>query len=350
MVCGEKMGKSLVECVPNFSEGRNRSKIEAIANAIRAVPSVALLDVDAGYDANRTVYTFVGAPAAVELAALEAARTARAVLDMREHHGAHPRIGVLDVCPFVPVSGITMDACIRLSKDFGARLAYELDVPVYLYERSASNPQRQKLANIRSGEYEGLRDKLADPSWSPDYGPARFDERWGATVTGARDFLIAYNINLDTEDEKLAKDIAKSIRESGRVVREADGTLRRIPGTLRAVRAIGWYMETYRCAQVSINLVDFHRTPLYTVFETVKKEAENRGRRVTGSELIGLIPLEAILACGRHYQPQMVKGSTLSEKELINIAVQELGLTSIQPFIPDKKIVEWAMNARQQDC
>ncbi|MEN6499344.1 MAG: glutamate formimidoyltransferase [Rectinema sp.] len=341
------MDRPLVECVPNFSEGRDRAKIEAIANAIRSVSGVVLLDVDPGYDTNRTVYTFVGTPQAVKYAALEAARAARAVIDMRVHHGEHPRMGALDVCPFVPVSGVSMDECVQLSKAFGEELAEEFGVPVFLYEKSASRPERQSLADIRAGEYEGLEAKLADPAWQPDYGPARFDPRWGATVTGAREFLIAYNINLNTKDKKLAHDIALSIREAGRSVKDAEGNTIKVPGLLRAVRAIGWYIDSYQCAQVSINLLDFHATPLYMVFDTVKKEAEARGLYVTGSELVGLIPLEAILSCGRYYRRKMGKSPALSDRELVDLAVRTLGLRAVQPFDPEKKIIEWAIGGKK---
>jgi len=341
------MERPLVECVPNFSEGRDRAKIDAIANAIRSVSGVALLDVDPGYDTNRTVYTFVGAPQAVKSAALEAARTARALIDMRAHRGAHPRIGALDVCPFVPVSGVSMDECVQLSKSFGEELAEEFGVPVFLYEKSASCPERRSLADIRAGEYEGLADKLADPGWRPDYGPARFDARWGATVTGAREFLIAYNINLNTKDKKLAHDIALSIREAGRNAKDAEGNTIKVPGRLRAVRAIGWYIDAYQCAQVSINLLDFHETPLYVVFDTVKEEAEARGLYVTGSELVGLIPLEAIRACGQYYRSKMGKSPALSDRELVDLAVQTLGLHAVQPFDPEKKIIEWAIGEKK---
>jgi len=337
------MDKPLVECVPNFSEGRDREKIGAIAEAIRSVPDVSLLDVDPGFDTNRTVYTFVGSPEAVKTAALEAARAAHEVIDMKAHRGAHPRIGALDVCPFVPVSGVSMDECVRLSKEFGKELAEAFEVPVFLYEKSASRPERQSLADIRAGEYEGLADKLADPSWQPDYGPARFDARWGATVTGAREFLIAYNINLNTKDKKLAHDIALSIREAGRSIRDAEGNTVKTPGRLRSVRAIGWYMNAYQCAQVSINLLNFHETPLYSVFDAVKEEAEARGLYVTGSELIGLIPLEAILSCGRYYRRKIGKSPALSDRELVDLAAQTLGLRSVQPFEAEKKIVEWAI-------
>ncbi len=342
------MSKPIIECVPNFSEGRDRTVIDAIARAIRSVQDVALLDVDPGFDTNRTVYTFIGAPERVREAAMAAAREARALIDMRNHRGAHPRIGALDVCPFVPVSGISMEECAELARTFGMSLAEEFGVPVYLYERSASRPERQSLADIRAGEYEGLARKLADPNWTPDFGPATFDPRWGATVTGAREFLIAYNINLNTRDKKIANDIALSVREAGRTIKEAErNSVKVVPGRLKAVRAIGWYIEEYRCAQVSINLLDFHTTALHSVFETVKEEAEARGLHVTGSELIGLIPLEAIRTAGQHFRVKMGKSPGLSDEELVELAVQTLGLRSVQPFDPARKVIEWAIRPRE---
>lgn len=340
---------AVVECVPNFSEGRDTKKIEAIAGAIRAVNNVKLLDVDPGADTNRTVYTFVGSPDAVVDAALAAARAAWEQIDMASHRGAHPRIGALDVCPFIPVSGITMDECAELARDFGKRLAEELNVPVYLYEKSASRPERTSLADIRTGEYEGLSSKLQDPAWQPDFGPARFVPRWGATVAGAREFLIAYNVNLNTKDKKLANEIALTIREGGRSAKNPDGSIARdaqgnaikVPGRLKAVRAIGWYIDEYRCAQVSINLLDYHLTPLYEVFEVVKEEAEKLGLLVTGSELVGLVPLAAIEECGRHFAVKAGKSAGLPEKELVEIAIQSLGLRSVSAFEPEHKIIEW---------
>lgn len=341
---------AIVECVPNFSEGRDRKKIDAIADAIRSVPGVKLLDIDPGADTNRTVYTFVGSPGSIVEAALSGARAARGQIDMRVHKGAHPRIGALDVCPFVPVSGISMEECAELARQFGERLSEELDVPVYLYEKAASRSSRVSLADIRSGEYEGLEEKLKDPEWLPDFGPARFDARWGATVTGAREFLIAYNVNLNTRDRRLANEIALSIREGGRSARNPDGSIARdasggnikIPGRLKAVRAIGWYIEQYRCAQVSVNLLDYATTPLYRVFETVKEEAEKLGLFVTGSELVGLIPLNAIRECGRHFLEKTGKSPGLPDRELVEVAAQTMGLDSVSPFEPERKVIEWA--------
>ncbi|MFZ2635754.1 MAG: glutamate formimidoyltransferase [Rectinemataceae bacterium] len=340
----------MVECVPNFSEGRDSRIIDAISSAVRSSEGVSLLDVDPGAGTNRTVYTFVGGPEEVLRAALAAARTARALIDMRRHSGAHPRMGALDVCPFIPVSGIGMEECAELSRRFGSALAAELGVPVYLYEKAASRPSRTSLADIRSGEYEGLAAKLADPEWAPDFGPAVFDPRWGATVTGAREFLVAYNVNLNTRDKKLANEVALNIREAGRAARAADGTMLKdsdgkainVPGRLKAVRAIGWYIEEYRRAQVSINLTDYRTTPLHVVYETAKEEAEKLGLFVTGSELVGLAPLDVFRETGRHFLEKAGKSPGLSDRELVEIAVQSLGLDSVAPFEPERKVVEWA--------
>lgn len=343
----------IIECVPNFSEGRDRRVIDAIAAAITAIDGVRLLDVDPGVDTHRTVYTFVGSPEPVLSAALAAARVAREMIDMRKHHGEHPRMGALDVCPFIPVSGATMDDCIEVSRKFGAMLAAECSVPVYLYEKAATKPERQSLADIRSGEYEGLKVKLEDPAWAPDFGPANFEPAWGATVTGAREFLIAYNVNLNTRDRKLANEVAMTVREGGRAVRDSSGSILKDaegrtlkqPGLLPGVRAIGWYIDSYRCAQVSINLTDHHKTALHKVFDTVKAEAEKLGLLVTGSELVGLVPLDAILDAGRHYRSRAGKSPGAPERELVETAIRSLGLDSVSPFEPSKKIIEYASAA-----
>ncbi len=342
--------RKIVECVPNFSEGRDRSTIDAIARAISAVAEVSLLDVDPGADTNRTVYTFVGEMEAVAEAAFQAARTAYELIDMTRHQGAHPRMGALDVCPFVPVSGATMEDCVDVSRRFGERLARELGVPVYLYEKAASRSERVSLADIRSGEYEGLAAKLARPEWKPDFGPATFVPRWGGTVTGARDFLVAYNVNLNTRDKKLANEVAMTIREGGRAAKDANGNIMKdgqgasikVPGLLRDVRAIGWYIETYRCAQISINLVNYHTTPLHVVFETAKAEAERLGLLVTGSELVGLIPLEPLVQAGRYFLKKQGKSEGACEKDLIEAAMMSMGLDSVGDFDPEKKVVEYA--------
>jgi glutamate formiminotransferase / formiminotetrahydrofolate cyclodeaminase len=341
----------IVECVPNFSEGRDRGIIDAIARSISSVSGVFLLDVDPGADTNRTVYTFAGGSEAVLEAALAAARTAHGLIDMARHSGEHPRMGALDVCPFVPVSGVSMEECVELSKSFGEALARELGVPVYLYERSAPRPERKSLADIRSGEYEGLPSKLAKAEWRPDFGPATFVPRWGATATGAREFLIAYNVNLNTRDARLANEVAMTVREAGRAAKDAEGRILKdaegrtvkVPGLLKEVRAIGWYIDSYRCAQVSINLLDYRTTPLHLVFDTVKAEAERLGLAATGSEAVGLVPLAALTGAGRHYLRRMGKSEGMSERELVETAVRSMGLGSVAPFDPDKKIVEYAL-------
>ena len=343
----------LVECVPNISEGRSREAIDAIASEIRAVTGVTLLDVDPGADTNRTVYTFVGTPDAVSEAVLRMARKAAALIDMSRHQGAHPRIGAIDVCPIVPISDITMDECVDVARAVGRRLADELQIPIYFYENAATREERRSLANIRAGEYEGLKDKLANPAWTPDCGPAVFNARLGATVVGAREFLIAYNVNLNTRDRRLAHEIALNIRETGRLRRDErgnaitnpDGTPARTAGRLKATRAIGWYIEQYRQAQVSINLLDFRTTPLHVAFETVKEEAERLGLRVTGSELVGMTPLKPILDAGKYYLRLQRKGAGAPESELIDLAVRSLGLDQLAPFDPQKKIVEAAVRA-----
>lgn len=343
----------LVECVPNVSEGRDRDAIEAIATEIRGVSGVTLLDVDPGADTNRTVFTFVGPPDAVSEAAVRMARRAAALIDMSRHKGEHPRIGAVDVCPIVPVSEITMAEGVDVARALGRRLADELQIPIYFYEHAATREERRSLANIRAGEYEGLREKLANPEWAPDCGPAVFNARLGATVVGAREFLIAYNVNLNTRDKRLAHEVALNIREAGRlkrddagnVVMNSDGTQARVPGRLKATRAIGWYIEQYRQAQVSINLLDFRATPLHVVFETVKDEAERLGLRVTGSELVGMTPLQPLLEAGRFYLRMQRKAPGVPESELIDVAVRSLGLDQLAPFDAQRKIVEYAVRA-----
>jgi len=341
--------QKIVECVPNFSEGRDKSVIDAIAKSIQAVQGVSLLDIDPGADTNRTVFTFVGDPDAVVEAAIRSAATARGLIDMAKHSGAHPRMGAMDVCPFVPVSGVTMEECVEIATKGAACLATELSVPVYLYEHAASRPERRSLADIRSGEYEALPDKLGKPEWKPDFGPATFVPSWGATVVGARDFLVAYNVNLNTRDKKLANEVALAVREGGRAARDASGNIVKgadgknvmVPGRLKHVRAIGWYIDTYRKAQVSINLTNYRETPLHIVYETVKEEAEKLGLSVCGSELVGLVPLAPLVEAGRHYLARMGKSQGAPESELIELAVATLGLDSVAPFDPDKKIIDY---------
>ncbi len=339
----------LIECVPNFSEGRNKETIDAIAGAITGVSGASLLDVDPGADTNRTVVTFVGPPDAVVEAAFRAIRIAAERIDMAVQRGAHPRIGATDVCPFVPLAGATMADCVELAQRLGRRVGEELGIPVYLYEHAATREERRNLATIREGEYEGLAAKLARPEWKPDFGPARLNPRSGATVIGAREFLIAYNVNLNTEDRALAHDIALSIRETGRARRNAAGAIVRDqagrallePGTLKAVKAVGWTIAERKLAQVSINLVDYQVTPPHVAFEEVRKEARKRGLRVTGSEIVGLVPLAAMLTAGRYFIELQGKSPGVPEAELVRVAVQSLGLSELAPFDPQKKIIEY---------
>lgn len=339
----------LVECVPNFSEGRDADKIGAIRREIEAVGGVKLLDVDPGASTNRTVVTFLGTPEAVKEAAFRAIAKAAEVIDMRAHKGAHSRIGATDVCPFVPVSGVTMDDCVRLAEELGARVAKELGIPVYLYEAAARKPERRNLAAVRAGEYEGLADKLKDPRWAPDFGPAVFNAKSGATVIGAREFLIAYNFNLNTRDRRLAHEIALRLRESGRAKRDRDGNIVKdsrgntvkLPGRFKEVKAVGWYVEDYGTAQVSVNFTNYKVTPVHVVFDEARRLAGKLGLRVTGSELVGLIPKEALLMAGRYYLEKQGKSPGVPEEELIRTAVRSLGLSDVVPFDPAKKIIEY---------
>jgi glutamate formiminotransferase/formiminotetrahydrofolate cyclodeaminase len=339
----------LVECVPNFSEGRDMAVIEKITGEIESTEGVKLLDVDPGKDTNRTVVTLIGSPDAVVEAAFKAIARAAELIDMSKHTGAHARMGATDVCPFVPVSGVTMEDCAELARRLGARVGEELEIPVYLYEHAASQPERRNLANIRAGEYEGLAEKLKRPEWKPDFGPARFNAKAGATVIGAREFLIAYNVNLNTRDMKTAREIAFAIREKGRLKRDADGQVARDdkgkalhePGIFKACKAVGWYMEDFGRAQVSINLVDYKITPPHLVFDECCRIADGLGARVTGSELVGLIPLEAMLIAGRYYLEKQNKTKGVPESELIHTAVLSMGLGDLYPFEPEKKIIEY---------
>ncbi|UCC41313.1 MAG: glutamate formimidoyltransferase [Candidatus Aminicenantes bacterium] len=339
----------LVECVPNFSEGRDKEKINTITKEIKATPHVELLDVDPGESTNRTVVTFIGTPEGAKEAAFKAIKKAAEVIDMSKHTGAHSRIGATDVCPFVPVTGVTMQDCVQLAHELGERVAKELKIPVYLYEEAAQKPDRKNLATIRIGEYEGLQEKLKDPEWAPDYGEPVFNPKAGATVIGAREFLIAYNINLNTRDRKLAQEIALNIREKGRakrddegkIIRDAEGKAIKIPGKFKEVKAVGWYIEDYEIAQISINFTNYKISPPHLVFDEVIKEAEKIGLRVTGSELVGLIPKEAMLMAGRYYLEKQGKSPGVPEEELIKVAVSSLGLEDVAPFDHEKKIIEY---------
>ena len=332
----------LVECVPNFSEGRDHAIITAIADSIRAVQHVQLLSVEPDKDYNRVVVTFVGEPAGVTEAAFSAISTAAKLIDMRMHKGEHPRLGATDVVPFIPVTNVTMDECVVLAQQLGSRVGRDLNIPVFLYEAAANVPERNNLSTIRKGEYEGLPEKLKDPAWHPDYGPAVFNPQSGATVIGAREFLIAYNVNLTTNNKELAHAIALKIRESGRTFKDASGHSVKIPGSLKAVKAIGVVLERLNIAQVSMNLTNYHETPPHTAFEEVRREAEKLGVGVTGSEIVGLVPKEAMLLAGKFYQSSSETVQT--EDALIERAVTSLGLSHIEPFDPRKKIIEYMIS------
>jgi glutamate formiminotransferase/formiminotetrahydrofolate cyclodeaminase len=333
-----------VECVPNFSEGQNRSIIERIADSIRSVRGVALLDVSAGVDTNRTVYTFAGAPEDVLDAAWLAVEEGCTLIDMSAHRGHHPRLGACDVCPFVPVSEVSMDDCAALARALGERAGRELAIPVYLYGESARLPERRNLENIRAGEYEGLREKVMDPAWVPDYGPAEYSERVrksGALVTGAREFLIAYNVNLATGDKTIAMRIAREIRERGYVGRWEAGQEERVNGLLKFCKAIGWFVEEYGQAQVSINLTNFRITNMHHAYEAVKERAARLGVSVTGSEVVGLLPKKALVESGLFYWTEYRKGANPGEKRLIQTAIQALGLNDLSPFVPEERVIEY---------
>ncbi len=351
------MIEPILECVPNFSEGRDMAVMAGITDAIESVEGVTLLDVDPGRATNRTVVTFVGPPEAVVEAAVRAGRASAELIDMARHHGEHPRFGAMDVCPLVPVSGITMDEAADHARELGRRLGEEAGLTVYLYERAASAPHRRNLAAVRAGEYEGLPAKLRDPEWRPDFGPAAFNARSGATAVGARDFLVAYNINLNTTSVRRANAIAFDVREKGRlkrngdpvtgdVVRGPDGEPEWTPGTLRAVKAIGWYIEEYGMAQISMNLTDISVTPIHIAFDEVVEKAAARGVRVTGSELVGLVPLRAMLDAGRHYLTKQRRSHGVSDAELIKIAIKSLGLDDLEPFDPGARIIEYRLMKR----
>jgi glutamate formiminotransferase/formiminotetrahydrofolate cyclodeaminase len=344
----------LLECVPNFSEGRDLDVIRQITARIEEVEGAALLHVDPGKATNRTVVTFAGAPDAVLEAAFRAIREAARVIDMRAHRGEHPRMGATDVCPLVPLSGITLEEAAALARQLAERVGTELGIPVYLYEAAQPDAARRNLADIRQGEYEGLERKLADPAWAPDFGPAAFNPTSGATVIGARDFLVAYNVNLNTTSTRRANAVAFDVREIGRPKREghpltgkaltdAEGNPVMIPGSLKAVKAIGWFIEEYGIAQVSMNLTNLSVTPLHVAFEEVTRRAEARGMRVTGSELVGLVPLKAMVDAGRYFLTKQQRSTGVSERELVHIAVRSLGLNELAPFAPEERIIEYRL-------
>jgi glutamate formiminotransferase / formiminotetrahydrofolate cyclodeaminase len=350
--------KKLIECVPNFSEGKDMGIIRQITDQIETVEGVKLLDVDPGAATNRTVVTLVGTPDEVIEAAFRAVKKASQVIDMSKHKGEHPRMGATDVCPLVPVANITMEETVEYARKLAKRIGEELEIPVYCYENAAFEEKRRNLANCRSGEYEGLPDKLQKPEWKPDFGPAKFNARTGATAVGARDFLVAYNINLNTTSTRRANSIAFDIRERGRAKREGDpitgkivkdekGNPVNIPGTLKAVKGIGWFIEEYGIAQISLNLTNISITPVHVAFEEASKKAQERGIRVTGSELVGLIPLNAMLDAGKYFLRKQSRSVGISEEELIKIAVKSLGLDDLKPFNPKEKIIEYMIDDDQ---
>jgi len=408
--CGAIRMSTLVECVPNFSEGRDLSRIDQISAAITQVEGITLLDVDPGADTNRTVVTFIGTVEAVEEAAFQAIKKAAEVIDMRNHTGTHARMGATDVCPFIPVRGVGIEECVSLSERVGERVGAELGIPVYLYEHSARIPERSNLAVVRSGEYEALAEKLTQSRWKPDFGPAEFNPTAGATVMGCREFLIAYNINLNTRDHRLATDIAFELREKGRSYRISnpespnllDGTIVRYqdgkypcafcdfigasvdeiishnqtehkydlianwsengyskenltrkpvkkPGLFKDVKAVGWYVDTFKRAQISINFTNYKITAIHDVFDAACELATERGIRVTGSELVGLVPLEALLLAGRHYLEKQRRTTGIPEIDLVEIAAQSLGLSDVTPFVPQEKIIDYVVSGPPRD-
>jgi glutamate formiminotransferase/formiminotetrahydrofolate cyclodeaminase len=346
--------RPVLECVPNFSEGRDRAVIDELVRRIAAVDGIRVLNVEPGRATNRTVVTFVGAPDVVVEAAFRGAAAAAELIDMRHHAGAHPRFGALDVCPLVPVAGITMEETVEYARRLGQRIGDELSIPVYCYEFAATTPERRNLADVRAGEYEGLVEKLARPEWRPDFGPAEMNRRSGATAVGARKFLVAYNVNLNTTSTRRANAIAFDVREKGRVkrapdpltgesVRDQSGEPVWEPGSLEAVKGIGWFIEEYGIAQVSLNLTDLDVTPLHVAFEEVCRRADARGVRVTGSELVGVVPLTAMLDAGRHFLRKQHRSLGIPDREILAIAVRSLGLGELRPFDLDEKIIEYAM-------
>jgi len=348
--------QKLIECVPNFSEGRDQDVIRQITAAIESVEGVSLLNVDPGAGTNRTVVTFVGGPEAAVEAAFRGIQKAAELIDMRKHKGAHPRMGATDVCPFVPVSDVSWEEAIACANQLGKRVAQELNIPVYLYEKAARDPSRSNLSVIRAGEYEGFFEKIKEKAWKPDFGPAVFNEKSGATAIGARNFLVAYNVNLNTKAVRRANSVAFDVRENGRIktedgtpsgkpVLDANGEPVRIPGMLKHVKAIGWYVEEYGIAQVSMNLTNIEETPLHAAFDVCNQAANKRGLRVTGSEIVGMVPKECLLDAGRYFLRKQKWSEGASEEELVDIAIRSMGLSELKPFDPREKIIEFKMES-----
>ena len=348
--------KQLIECVPNFSEGRDLSIIKQITDEIESVEGVKLLDVDPGKATNRTVVTFVGEPQPVIDAAYLAIKKASEIIDMSKHKGEHPRMGATDVCPLIPIANITMDEVVKYAHQLAERAGKDLEIPFYMYEAAATKKERRNLATVRAGEYEALPEKLKQPKWKPDYGPAKFNPQSGATVIGARDFLIAYNVNLNTTSVRRANSVAFDIREKGRIKRQGNkitgailkdkkGEPQRTKGMCKSVKAIGWYIEEYGIAQISMNLTNINQTSLHEAFEACCKSAEKRGLRVTGSELVGLVPLKVMLDAGRYFLKKQRRSVGVSEEEIIKIAIKSMGLDELTPFDPRKKIIEYQLES-----
>src|SRR5881394_1991923 len=350
--------KKLIECVPNFSEGRDHNVIRQITDAIESVHGVSLLDVDPGASTNRTVVTFVGDPDATVEAAFRAIRKAAELIDMRKQKGAHPRMGATDVCPFIPVSNVSWEEAIECANRLGKRVGEELKIPVYLYERAARDKARANLAVIRAGEYEGFFEKIKQPEWKPDFGPSVFNEKSGGTVIGVRDFLVAYNVNLNTKSVRRANSVAFDVREQGRVqtedgtpggksVLDANGEPIRIPGMLKHVKAIGWFVKEYGIAQVSMNLTNIEETPVHMAFDACCESAAKRGLRVTGSEIVGMVPKKCLVDAGRYFLRKQKWSEGVSDEELIDIAIRSMGLSELKPFDPKEKVIEFKIESAE---
>ena len=339
----------LIECVPNISEGRNVEIINQVVDTVKNDKNVHLLDVDSGFDTNRTVITFIGEPHHVINAAFNLIKRSSKLIDMSKHQGEHPRMGATDVCPLIPVRNITIKECVKLSKELAKKVSSNLNIPTYLYEYSAINNERQNLANIRKGEYEGMFEKIKLKEWKPDYGSPSNNIKSGVTAIGAREFLIAYNINLNTYDKKIATDIALDIREAGRakrdkngkILRDKNGKILKKPGKLKFCKAVGWYIDEYNQAQVSINLTNYKKTSIHKTFEEVRMQARKRGIRVTGSEIVGLVPLTGLISSGKYYLRKQNRSTALPEEDIINIAIKSLGLSDIETFNIGDKIIDY---------
>jgi len=356
--------KKLIECVPNFSEGRDKSKIDDIISSMNNNADITVLDVDMGFDTNRTVVTIVGSPDQIIEAAFYGIKRASEIINMNEHSGTHPRLGSTDVCPLIPINNVSDDECIQLSYSLGQRLGEELKLPIYLYEKSAKKPYRTRLPDIRKGEYEGLEKKISDKAWIPDFGPSKIHKFAGATVVGCRDFLIAYNINLNTKDHRLATDIAFELREAGRsqriknpksnnlldgeIVRDQNGKAIKVAGKFKDVKGIGWYVSEFSRAQISINFNNYKKSTIYDVFDEACKLATERGLRVTGSELVGLIPKDALIAAGEHYLKKQKRSIGVPEADIIECAIQSLGLNDVTKFDISTKIIEYAVQSESR--